>query len=280
MIVDAHQHFWNYDPIRDAWIDVSMQVIRRDFLPSDLAPILAANNVDACIAVQADQSIKETDFLLHSAANNDFVAGVVGWLDLCSDELEESLDHYSKNKYLKGLRHIVQAEKNDFLLRKDFQNGIRQIGQHGLTYDLLVFPQQLEAAVTLVKDFPDQQFILDHIAKPKVSDGVDVKWKQDIQSLAECENVYCKVSGMVTEAHDYNWDIHTFTPFLDEIVASFGVDRLMYGSDWPVCLLAAEYTEVIHIVSKYFEHFSEDEKAKVFGGNAIEVYNLEKEISS
>ena len=262
MKIDAHQHFWKFNPVRDAWIDDSMQIIRKDFLPQDLKPILEANTIDGCIAVQADQSENETDFLLQCAKENPFIKGVVGWVDLLSDTIEERLEHYSKNNILKGIRHIVQAEANDFMLRKDFQNGISKLQQFNLTYDILVFPPQLEAAIALVNKFPNQKFVLDHIAKPYIKDAKIDDWKINISTLAKAPNVYCKASGMVTEADLKQWKLSDFQPYLDVVFEAFGIDRIMYGSDWPVCLLAAEYQEQLNIVQDYIKTFSN--KSKVY----------------
>ncbi|MDO5977370.1 amidohydrolase family protein [Flavivirga spongiicola] len=274
MKIDAHQHFWKYNPVRDAWIDDSMTVIRKDFLPQDLKPILEANTIDGCIAVQADQSENETDFLLQCAIENPFIKGVVGWVDLLSDNVEERLEYYSKNNILKGVRHIVQAEANDFMLRKDFQNGISKLQQFNLTYDILVFPPQLEAAIQLVREFPNQKFVLDHIAKPYIKDAKIHDWKINMSTLAKAPNVYCKVSGMVTEADLKQWRLSDFQPYLDVVFEAFGIDRIMYGSDWPVCLLAAEYQEQLNIIETYISRFSSDDKIKIMGNNAIRFYNL------
>ncbi|MDO5968923.1 amidohydrolase family protein [Flavivirga aquimarina] len=276
MIIDAHQHFWNYDPVRDSWIDDSMQVIRKDFLPKGLRPVLEANNVDGCIAVQADQSEEETEFLLECAKNNPFIKGVVGWLDLRAENIEERLTHYSKHKLFKGVRHIVQAETDDaFMLKPDFLNGINKLEQFGLTYDILIHEGQLSQAVALVEKCPNQQFVLDHIAKPKISNGVDSIWEKHMRALGAYKNVSCKISGMVTETQDFKWQEKDFTPFLDVIVDAFGVDRLLYGSDWPVCLLAGTYGEVIQIVQRYFEKFSKQDVLKVMGENAARIYKLD-----
>ncbi|NVK53559.1 MAG: amidohydrolase family protein [Flavobacteriaceae bacterium] len=274
MNIDAHQHFWKYNPVRDAWIDDSMQVIRRDFLPQDLKPILTANNINGCVAVQADQSETETEFLLECAKQNPFIKGVVGWLDLRAECIEERLEHYSKNKLFKGVRHIVQAEANDFMLREDFQNGISKLNQFNLTYDILVFPQQLDAAITLVNKFPNQKFVVDHIAKPYIKEAKVKGWKANIQELAKAPNVYCKVSGMVTEADLKHWKPSDFKPYLDIVFEAFGANRIIYGSDWPVCLLAAEYEQQLNIVQNYIQDFSEANKAKIMGGNAVEFYVL------
>jgi len=275
MIIDAHQHFWNYDPVRDSWIDESMQVIRKDFLPKDLKPILEANNVDGCIAVQADQSEEETEFLLKCAEQNPFIKGVVGWLDLRADNIEERLTHNSKNSLFKGVRHIVQGESDDmFMLKPEFLNGIHKLKKFDLTYDILIHQSQLQQAIALVEKCPSQQFVLDHIAKPKISEGIDVIWEKNIRLLASYKNVSCKISGMVTETQDFKWKESDFTSFLDVIVDAFGVDRLLYGSDWPVCLLAGAYKEVFQIIENYFQDFSEEDRLKIMGGNAIRIYKL------
>ncbi|MFD1163721.1 amidohydrolase family protein [Hwangdonia seohaensis] len=274
MKIDAHQHFWKFDPVRDAWIDDSMQIIRRDFLPQDLKPILNENNIDGCIAVQADQSETETDFLLDCATQNTFVKGVVGWLDLRTENVEERLAHYSKNTLFKGVRHIVQAEANDFMLGKDFQNGIGKLAPFNLTYDILIFPPQIEDAIALVNKFPNQKFVVDHIAKPYIKSGEIEEWKTKMTELAKAQNVFCKVSGMVTEADLKHWKISDFNPYLDVVFNAFGIDRILYGSDWPVCLLAAQYQEQLHIVQNYVKDFSKEEQSKVFGLNAVKFYNL------
>lgn len=274
MIIDAHQHFWKYHPVKDAWIDASMEVIRKDFLPKDLWPILKNNGVDGCIAVQADQSETETEFLLDCAKQNAFIKGVVGWIDLLNKDVENRLAHYSKNKTFKGVRHIVQAEPEDFVLQKAFQNGISKLTQFGLTYDILVFPHHLKNVIKMVRKFPDQQFILDHIGKPNIKDGKLKNWEKDIRALSQFKNVACKVSGMVTEGKWKKWKASDFDKYLDVIFDSFGVNRLMYGSDWPVCLLSASYKQQLNIIQDYTNTFTEGDKNKVMGLNAIQIYNL------
>ena len=275
MIIDAHQHFWKYDPVRDHWIEDSMEVLREDFLPKDLKPILDANGVAGCIAVQADQSEKETEFLLKCAQENPFLKGVVGWVDLMAGNVEERLANYSRNEYFKGVRHIVQAEKDDFLINKDFQNGVGKLSQYGLSYDLLIYPRQFPATLEMVEKFPNQIFVLDHIAKPSVSEKLDAEWVKNILLLSKHENVFCKISGMVTETKNFEWVKSDFTPYLASVVSAFGTDRLLYGSDWPVCLLAADYKEVLGIIVDYFQNFSTLEKSKIFALNAIKAYNLD-----
>jgi len=275
MRIDAHQHFWIFDPVRDSWIDETMKGIKKDFLPEMLAPILKRNNFDGCVAVQADQSEIETQFLLDLAKKNTFIKAVVGWVDLCADNVEDRLAHFSENKKFKGLRHIVQAEADDFMLRADFQNGISKLQAYGLTYDVLVFPKQLPAAIALVKKFPNQQFVVDHMAKPPIKKGEIKAWKNNIEVLAECPNVVCKLSGMLTEANLKEWKFSDFTAYMDVVFTAFGIERILYGSDWPVCLLAATYTEQLEVVEEYISKFSIEDKAKIMGRNAVRFYNLD-----
>ncbi|MEL7121094.1 MAG: amidohydrolase family protein [Bacteroidota bacterium] len=274
MRIDTHNHFWEYDPIRDSWIDDSMGAIRRDFLPQDLFPILHKSKVDACITVQANQSEKETTFLLELAEENSFIKGVVGWVDLLADNVEERLAFFSEQPKLKGIRHILQAEPNDFVLRKDFQNGIAHLNKFKLVYDILIYPSQIANSINLVEKFPDQTFVLDHVAKPDIRNNQILHWKKDIEILASYPNVFCKVSGLVTEASWNNWKYEDFKPYLDVVFEAFGVERIMFGSDWPVCLLAAKYDEVIGIVERYILQLSKEEKNKVMGLNAMKVYGI------
>lgn len=274
MVIDSHQHFWIFDPIRDNWIDESMEVIRKDFLPSDLESILETNNIDGCIAVQADQSESETDFLLELAHKSSKIKGVVGWVNLLDANVEDRLVFYSRNNLFKGVRHILQSESEDFILGDDFQNGISKLAQFGLTYDILVFPHQLKNVIKMVSKFPDQQFILDHIGKPYIKDGKLKNWEKEIRALSHFENVACKVSGMVTEGKWRNWKTSDFDTYLDVIFDAFGANRLMYGSDWPVCLLAASYKQQLNIIQDYMNTFTEVDKNKVMGLNAIQIYNL------
>lgn len=274
MRIDAHNHFWEFDPVRDAWIDASMNVIRRDFLPEEFASVLKQYGIDGTVAVQADQSVEETIFLLGLADKTDSIKGVVGWIDLQAPDIKQLLDHFEQYKLLKGFRHIVQAEKNDFLVSERFVNGIRALSLTRFTYDLLVFPPQLPAAVELVRRFPDQAFVLDHIAKPFVKKREIDDWAKNIRELAANDNVWCKISGLVTEADWKAWKAEDFNPYLEVITSAFGTDRLMFGSDWPVCLLAAEYSQVLKIAEDYFSDFSEIERSKIFGENAIAFYDL------
>ena len=274
MIIDSHQHFWNYNPQRDTWIDESMQVLKKNFLPKNLKPILINNGIDGCISVQADQSYQETEFLLKCASKNKFIKGVVGWVDLCSPNLEKNLEKYTSDKMFKGVRHIVQSESPEYLLRKDVQSGISKLSKFNLTFDLLVTPIQLQSAIKLVKIFPNQKFVLDHIAKPRISEPLNKTWVNDIINLSKYSNVFCKISGLVTETKGYNFSETDFLPFLDLIFKYFGFDRIMYGSDWPVCLLAADYKKVLEIISNYLTGYDSKIREKIMGTNAKIFYNL------
>ena len=275
MNIDSHQHFWKYNPVRDAWINDDMRLIQRDFLPADLEPILRENHIDGCISVQADQSEEETFFLLNQAENNSFIKGVVGWVDLCSPHVEERLSFFSQFKKLKGFRHIVQAEPDDaFMLRPEFLNGIDKLIKFGFTYDILIYPRQLQSAIDLVKRFSNQPFVVDHLAKPFIKEGRLDNWEKSIRTLAGFQNVYCKISGMVTEADWNDWKPQDFKPYLDAVFEAFGTGRLMYGSDWPVCLVASSYKNQLEIIENYLVSFSETERAHVMGGNAQRFYNL------
>ncbi|MEC5166236.1 L-fuconolactonase [Flavobacterium sp. PL11] len=275
MKIDSHQHFWKYHPIKEAWISEDMKVIQQDFMPADLFPILQENNIDGCIAVQADQSEEETHFLIQLAANNDFIKAVVGWVDFKAVNIEERLHYFSKFDKLKGFRHIVQGEaEDDFLLGDDFCQGIALLEKYNFTYDLLILPKHLSYAAKFVARFPQQSFVIDHLAKPNFQSANVSEWEKGIKELATFKNVYCKVSGMVTEAHWSNWKAEDFKYCLDVLVDNVGIDRLMFGSDWPVCLLAASYKQCCSIVENYFSTFSKEDQNKIWGGNAVKCYHL------
>ncbi|MBI3651425.1 MAG: amidohydrolase family protein [Acidobacteria bacterium] len=275
MMIDAHQHFWNYDAARDAWITDDMAVLQKDFRPADLHQELLANHFDGCVAVQAAQSESETQFLLELAAAHSFIKGVVGWVDLRADNVAARLDYFSQFDKLCGFRHIVQAEPDDdFLWREDFRRGIALLNDYHFTYDILIYPQQLPAAIRFVEPFPEQRFVLDHLAKPFIKDRKIDPWAAQIRELAKHPNLYCKVSGMVTEANWQNWHQDDFTPYLDVVFDAFGADKIMYGSDWPVCLLAANYATVFGLVADYAKSFSAADRVKIFGLNATRFYQL------
>lgn len=274
--IDAHQHFWQFDPVRDSWITQDMSVIRRDFLPADLLPILQRNDVDGSVLVQTCQDEADNDFMLKLAAENDFIKGVVGWVDLRADNVEDRLKYYKENHpKMKGFRHVLQAEPDEqFMLRGDFKRGIALLQQYGFTYDILIYPNHIKYASELVAEFPGQKFVVDHLAKPYIKMKEIGQWQRDMEYLAYYQHVYCKVSGMLTEADWYGWKTEDFTPYLDVVFKSFGTQRVMYGSDWPVCMLAGGYNRALEILQIYASQYSQDEQDLFFGGNAMTFYNL------
>ena len=275
MKIDSHQHFWRYDAVRDAWITDSMAMLRSDFLPEHLAAECAANGMDASIAVQADQSENETMFLLDLAEKNKRIAGVVGWVDLLSPRVGERLEYFSHSSKLRGFRHIAQSEPDDrFLARENFVEGVAQLRAFGFTYDILIYPRQLPAAIELVARLPEQRFVVDHLAKPEIKSGKMAPWAAQMKEVAQNKNVFCKLSGLVTEADWKHWKAGDFKPYLDVVFDAFGAHRLMFGSDWPVCLLAATYRQVKQIVEEYVKGFFQSDKEKIFGGNAARFYGL------
>lgn len=275
MHIDSHQHFWRYDAATHDWITDEMSAIRRDFVPEDLLPELRINHVDGCIAVQVDQSERETDFLLELAAQYQEIKGVVGWVDLCARNLPQRLEHFSQFDKLRGFRHIAQSEPDDrFLVRKDFVTGIRHLHRFNFSYDILIYPRQLAAAIELADKLPDQRFVLDHLAKPSIRTREIEPWARQLRTLAGNRNVYCKVSGMVTEADWKNWRSADFEPYLDVVFEAFGPDRIMFGSDWPVCLVAGTYKRVKELVANYVRGLSVAQQEKIFGLNAISFYGL------
>ncbi|WP_031428590.1 amidohydrolase family protein [Flavimarina sp. Hel_I_48] len=277
MILDSHQHFWNYEPVKHAWIDDTMNVIRQDFMPEMLKKEFDEYQIEGCIAVQADQNEAENEFLLNLAENNDFIKGIVGWVDLQSDSLEERLKYYDSQKKIKGFRHIVQAEKDpDFLLRKPFLAGISQLSNYNFTYDILVFPHQLGAVLEFVKKFPKQKFVIDHLAKPYIKDGFIEGWANQIKAIGACENVWCKLSGMITEADYKKWTYKDLDPYMNIVLEAFGPERILYGSDWPVCLVAGQYGEVLEVAKRFANSLSAQEQEQFWFKNAIEFYNLKQ----
>jgi L-fuconolactonase len=273
--IDAHQHFWNFDPVRDSWINDEMAIIQRDFLPQDLQPLLTENNLDGSVLVQCDQSEMENEFLLNHASNFDFIKGVVGWVDLQSESVEDRLAYYHSFNKMKGFRHILQGEaERGMMLRPAFKNGISKLQNFDFTYDILIYPDQIQYIIEFVKAFPNQKFVIDHIAKPNIKEKSILEWKKGMESLAEYPNLYCKISGMVTEADWKNRGKDDCNPYMDVIVNSFGTKRIMFGSDWPVCLVAANYQQTLEIVINYFSSFTQSEQEDFFGLNAINFYKL------
>ena len=273
--VDAHQHFWRYDPREYAWLDDAMQPLRRDFMPEELRLEMARAGVHACVAVQVRQSLEETAWLLRLADDHPFVAGVVGWVDLQADDVHRQLETFAGHPKLVGIRHIVQSEPDDrFLLRQEFRRGIAALREFGLAYDILIYPRHLPAAAELVAQFPEQAFVLDHMAKPPIRSGAIDAWARDLRRLAAYRNVCCKASGLVTEADWHGWTADQMTPYLDVAFDAFGFDRMMAGSDWPVCTVAAGYGEAMAIVSDYVKGRPQEDRNAVLGGNALRFWGL------
>jgi L-fuconolactonase len=276
ILIDSHQHFWKYDAAEYGWIDERMSILQRDFLPADLELPLKAAGFDACVAVQARQTLGETAWLLELADRSPFVVGVVGWVDLCSPDARAQLERFAKHPKLVGVRHIVQGEPDDrFLLRADFGRGIALLEQFGLAYDILIYPRHLAVAAEFVKRFPRQRFVLDHLAKPEIARGEIRGWARDVRALAAGPNVHAKLSGLVTEADWQRWTPDQIRPYLDVAFECFGPRRLMIGSDWPVCTLAGDYGRAMAVVTEYLKNRPAAEREAVLGGNARQIWNLE-----
>lgn len=275
MIIDTHHHFWNYNPVEFDWIDDEMAVIRKSFLPEDLKSTLAKTKVEGVISVQARQSLEETDWLLKLASETDFIKGIVGWVPLADPAAEEILGKYSEKKWLKGIRHVVQGEPDpEFILRKDFNRGISSLKKYNLVYDILITENQLPNTIRFVDQHPDQQFVLDHIAKPKIRTNEIHAWSKNLKELGRRENVSCKISGMVTEANYKTWNEAQLQPYFDVVLDAFGPSRLMFGSDWPVCLVAVEYQNWLNLVKKMVSGFSIQEQEQIFSINAMSIYQI------
>ncbi len=274
--IDAHQHFWEYQQPDYAWISDEMAVLQADFLPAALQAQLEAAQFEGCVAVQARQSEVENDFLLQLAQANNFIRGVVGWADLQSPEAGRQLQALSAHSKLKGIRHIVQDEPDErFLLRPAFLEGIGLLKDYGLTYDILVFESHFPVVLQFLERFPDQPFVLDHLGKPVIEGGPSADWVNGIRAIASHPNVFCKLSGLVTEAPNGQWEAETFFPFLEVAVEAFGAERLMVGSDWPVCLLAAgSYDTVISIIDQFAQRLTGPERAAIYGDTATQFYML------
>lgn len=275
MIIDAHHHLWSFNEADYGWMDDSMKVLKRDYLPADLEKEIKKAGVSGTVVVQARQILEETRWLLELAEQNSFIKGVVGWVDLRSPELQSQLYEFAGFPKLVGVRHVIHDEADDdFMLRPAFVKGIEQLQVFDLTYDLLLFPKHLERAIELVSMFPDQRFVLDHISKPFIKSGIMQPWKDDIEALAAQPNVWCKISGMVTEASLDSWKYEDFVPYMKVVCEAFGMDRVMLGSDWPVCRLAGEYPEVMNIPLQFMGDLSDSERNNVNSQNAIDCYQL------
>jgi L-fuconolactonase len=275
MIIDSHQHFWKYNAKNHAWINDEMSAIRRDFLPKDLKPIYDAYGIDGCVAVQVDQNEEENEFLLGLGRQHSFIKGIVGWVDFRATNISERLSFYSSIKLIKGFRHIVQGEPDKrFLMGEFFCRGIAGLRQYNFTYDILVYAHQLDQVEEFVKRFPNQPFIIDHLAKPAIKERSINDWRQRMQRIARHENVWCKLSGMVTEADWKKWTFDDLQPYMDAVLAAFGPKRIVFGSDWPVCLVAASYEQQLNVVQQFISRLSPAEQKEILGENAIRFYHL------
>lgn len=273
--IDAHHHLWRYAPDEYGWIDEDMAALRKDFLPHDLVREMAAAEIDGAVAVQARQTMDETRWLLQMADECNEIRGVVGWAPIAGEDFPGVMEEFEHRPKLKGLRHIIQGEKDEnYILREDFNSGIRTLLGSGLVYDILVHERQLLQTIDFVDEHPEQPFVLDHMAKPLIREGLLEPWASRIKELGKRENVWCKVSGIVTEADWSKWTPETLRPYLDVIAEAFGAERLMAGSDWPVCLVASDYSRWFEVLRGYFSGFSETEQNRIFGETAIEVYGL------
>lgn len=276
MAIDAHHHFWQYSPAEYGWISEGMSVLRRDFLPAQLRQEIEPLGIDGVISVQARQTLQETDWLLELGEKEDFIRGVVGWVPLASPEAGRSLERYAGRAKLKAVRHVLQDEPDDnYMLRDDFNRGLGLLKEFGLRYDILIFERHLPQAIELVDRHPRQTFILDHLAKPRIRDAAVSPWRENLRELAKRPNVYCKLSGIVTEADHRTWTPQQLRPYMDAALEAFGPRRLMFGSDWPVCLLACGYRRWYQIVKDFAAALSPDEQHHLFGKTAAEAYGIQ-----
>jgi L-fuconolactonase len=274
--IDAHHHLWRYNAAKYGWLTDEMRSLRRDFLPKDLMAELTGAGIDGTVVVQARQSLDETRWLLDVADEREAIKGVVGWAPIAGEDFPGVMEEFEHRTKLKGLRHVIQAEPDEnYILRADFNSGMEAMQGSGLVYDILIYDRHLPQTIEFVDEYPEQVFVLDHIAKPQIGAGLMEPWSERLHELALRQNVWCKVSGLVTEADWKNWNIETLRPYLDIVVDAFGPDRLMAGSDWPVCLVATEYKAWFELLRGYFAGFSDNERDAVFGGTATKVYGLE-----
>lgn len=274
-MIDTHHHLWKYNPQEYGWMDDSMSVLKRDYLPGDLEPELLEAGIDGTVVVQARQSLEETRWLLDLSDTHSFIKGVVGWFDLCSPYRVQQLKEFAGHPKLVGARHVIHDEADDdFMLRSDFKTGLVYLSAYELCYDLLLFPRHIKRAVKLVNLMPRQRFILDHLGKPLIWSGELEPWKEHLRELAAYPNVWCKLSGMVTEANHKDWTREDLLPYIETVLEVFGPDRIMIGSDWPVCRLAGEYGQVMQIVPDLIASLNKADQAQILYKNAIDCYRL------
>jgi len=275
MRIDAHQHFWNHDPIKHFWINDDIKVIKRDFSPGDLAPLLKESKFDGTIAVQADETMAETTFLLDLARKNDYIKAVVGWVDLRKEAVEEDLLMLKSQQKLAGFRCIMQGTEDEAYLKNSvFLKNVSRLTQFDFTYDLLVFHNQMESLVRFTDKLQDNRLILDHIGKPDIKNKQIKQWKEQLRILSSNPNIYCKLSGMLTEADHQRWTYDDIMPYMETAAEYFGVDRLCFGSDWPVCLLAGSFKQVHDVVDRFVEQLNTTEREKIFGTNTAAFYKI------
>jgi L-fuconolactonase len=275
MMIDAHHHFWRYDPREYDWISPVMSKIRRDFLPDDLDRVARDSGIDGVITVQARQTLEETGWLLELARSHEWVKGVVGWVPLVDPDVRVQIQEHSRSPKLRGVRHVLQGEPDEYLSRDDFNAGVAALREFGLRYDILILERQLPATIKFVDRHPEQIFILDHVAKPKMKARELSPWRENIRELARRPRVYCKLSGMLTEADWSHWSVDDLRPYVHVVLDAFGPERLMFGSDWPVCLVASEYGRWVQTVEELTGALSDEERSRIFGGTARDAYRLE-----
>lgn len=276
MRIDSHQHFWMYNPSQYDWIPQGSN-IHRDFGPSDLKPLLDSVKLDGCVAVQARQSLAENDYLCKLAAQHDWIRGVVGWIDLRSEQVDEQAAAFRAMPRAVGVRHVVQGETDpEFMAREPFRRGISKLQKHGLVYDILIFEHQLDDAIALVKAFPEQPFVIDHIAKPRIKEKSIRAWSEKMTEISHYANASIKLSGMVTEADHSTWKLSELEPYWEVVLQAFGPDRILFGSDWPVIRLASSYERWIEIVSRWLDRLTPKDREKIWGENATRFYKLDR----
>ncbi len=275
-IIDAHQHFWKYHPQNHAWINEDMKVIQKDFLPEEISSIFAKEHIDGCVSVQVDQTEAETQFQIELAKENSFIKGVVGWIDLLNPSIEKEIEVYKEQKIVKGFRHILQGAEKGFMLQESFINGLKALAKNNYTYDLLIYHHQIKESLSLVKKLESLYIVVDHIAKPDIKNSNITEWCKDIKALAKYPNVYCKISGIVTEADWKKWNAEDLNHYLDIVFEAFGTNRIMFGSDWPVCLVASSYERWLSTIKNYCQNLSTSEQEKIFSTNCESFYTLDK----
>jgi len=277
LIVDSHQHFWQVGRFDYPWMTPEVEVLCNDYLPAALEPVLRRNKVGQTILVQASNSGAETRWLLRLADQHPFIAGVVGWVDLESENVGQQLDELASHPKFKGVRHLVESEPaDDWLAQDGVIRGLRELSARGLSYDLLVHPRHLKHAKRVVDECPDLQFVIDHMAKPAIARAEIDEWARELRPIASAANVWCKLSGLVTEASWTSWRVEYFIPYVDKALEYFGPERIMFGSDWPVCLLAASYEQVLEVFQTLLAGLSEEERDLIFSGNAVHFYRIEE----